>query len=549
MGSSDVERVLSAGLPSLPEVAHRILRLAQNPRTTVEELADAIRVDPVMSAKILKTANSAFFGRQYKVTSVRSAIPVLGFTLIRTLVLGFTLTAEKEWHDFKDAYRKVWRRALIQAAAAERLAQQPGSADPDEYFVCGLIQDVGVLALMRTKTEEYVRTILDKATPYTQCKLEKQLFGISHIDVGEQYCKNLQLAPSTIEAIRNHHEPPVTLRSTPIPMLEHALQLASMTTRHIESETSVVSPEFRAVMKGTFQIPADEIPDFFDEVRGRVDQAAGAFSVDIGELPPIEEILGTARGLVEDIAIRSQMEAAEAKRDVGEAIEQLERVRDRSLYFQKEMFRDALTGAFNRRLLETGLENEIETCLQFEMPLGLLFFDLDNFKEINDQLGHEEGDEVLRQVAAILIDTLRDEDLVIRYGGDEFLAVFMGLTLDALNAVAGRICQRLEKELNSVRRGQVSVSIGGIFCPIERLSDVDFSWLVRRVDQQMYTAKQRGGNQAIVVQIGPEDVPGKDTLPDQAALARIPPTEEALPESVVKIPLPIAPPGSIHEKD
>lgn len=498
-----IENVLSYDdLPSLPEVAHRILLLAQDSTTNVDVLADAVKADPAISAKILRTANSAFFGRQYAVTSVKAAIPVLGSTLIRTLVLGFSLTQKETWSILEQEYRRFWRRALAQASAAESLARQLTNEDSDSYFVAGLLQDVGILAILRTNPKGYVDEVLNQSTVANLCHVERKQLGFSHVEVSMQFCEKLHLADSTVEAIRDHHGPLDLLNSGTSSKLSQALKLAAHCANLIESDGRTPSREFKTAISRSFGIKDNQIDEFMGEVRARIEQGASAFAVDIGDLPPIHEILGQAKVAIEDIAIRSQLEAAEAKQDAINANDRLERLEVRSRQFEEEMFKDPLTGAFNRRILDTEMQRIIDACHEDQESLSFLFLDIDNFKTLNDVCGHEAGDRALQMVVKVLKSSLRERDLVIRYGGDEFITVFIGVSIDALENIADRICREVLSSLQVLtEQVTATTSVGGIHCPAEFLADLDLASLIPSVDQRMYMAKQQGGNQFVIASI------------------------------------------------
>lgn len=493
-----VDDVLScADLPSLPEVAHRILLLAQNPSADVNELADAVKADPAISAKILRTANSAFFGRQYTVRSVRAAIPVLGATLTRTLVLGFSLTQSETWKMLERGYRRFWRSALTQAAAAEALAKRMPEADADGYFIAGLLQDIGRLAMLRAMPYEYGDTALSQLSVEDLPRHERRKFGFTHIDVSERFCQGLQLDKSTVQAIRSHHEELDLLSSAPRGGLDPALKLASRCAEIIDSEAREPSRQFKKAIALSFGVKAQQLTSFIEEVHTRVEGAAHVFAVDIGSLPPVHELLGRAKVAIEDIAVRSQFEAARAKKHAILAHDQLAELEQRSRHLEQEMFKDPLTGAYNRRVLDTELDSLVARSLSEDKPLGLLFLDIDNFKTLNDVCGHEAGDLALQDVADVLARVLRKDDLVVRYGGDEFLVILLGISRYALNEVATRICSEVRDALQTDAVA-ASASVGGLHCSPEEIADTDPSSLIPAVDERMYRAKRNGGNQHVI---------------------------------------------------
>lgn len=154
---------------------------------------------------------------------------------------------------------------------------------------------------------------------------------------------------------------------------------------------------------------------------------------------------------------------------------------------------DGLTRAYNRRVGEEMVIQQFMTSQRANTPLALAFVDLDNFKSINDRYGHEEGDNTLRTASTALRRVLRRGDILIRWGGEEFLTV-----MPNTDAEGARIAiQRLREFGLGVRPdGQpVTASIG----ISERLADASPQWmdLVERADQRMYLAKQSGKDRVV----------------------------------------------------
>ncbi len=175
-------------------------------------------------------------------------------------------------------------------------------------------------------------------------------------------------------------------------------------------------------------------------------------------------------------------------------------------------FADALTGLYNRRYLLDYLDNRLNRRDVAEMPAAaILFIDLDGFKLINDVLGHESGDEVLVQVANRLQRAVRDEDLIIRHGGDEFLVVIFDAPrtgppvaavdpaafIQVAETLAGRIIEHLRAPMAlGDQEHLVSASIGISFYPEHGR---DASTIIQAADTAMYEAKKQGGGKAVSI--------------------------------------------------
>jgi diguanylate cyclase (GGDEF)-like protein len=155
---------------------------------------------------------------------------------------------------------------------------------------------------------------------------------------------------------------------------------------------------------------------------------------------------------------------------------------------------DPLTGLYNRRFGMARLREEFSRAVRQKVPLGVLMFDIDHFKKVNDTHGHLIGDRILTQVSAICRSAVREGDIVMRYGGEEFLAILPVASKENITEIGERIRRIIEETQFDVGTQliQITISIGGAAYPglkIETESD-----LVKCADEAMYSAKNSGRN-------------------------------------------------------
>ncbi|MDA8423088.1 MAG: sensor domain-containing diguanylate cyclase [Nitrospiraceae bacterium] len=158
---------------------------------------------------------------------------------------------------------------------------------------------------------------------------------------------------------------------------------------------------------------------------------------------------------------------------------------------------DALTGLANRRYAEITLNARIEELQRYGWHFGVLFIDIDRFKDINDKYGHDLGDEVLKIVARTLQNSVRSFDVVCRWGGEEYVAVIANVEGDELVAMANR-CRLLveQSDIPAIQGLRVTISIGAAVAS----SDDTVDSIIRRVDMLMYRSKEAGRNRVTVAQ-------------------------------------------------
>jgi len=167
---------------------------------------------------------------------------------------------------------------------------------------------------------------------------------------------------------------------------------------------------------------------------------------------------------------------------------------------QRQAVTDELTGLFNHRRFQEVIAVEVERAKRFEQPLGLIMLDLDDFKNVNDRYGHLQGDQVLREVARILLDTSREIDEPARYGGEEMAVALPQTDLEGASLFAERLRARIESlEVPMVRGGdgvvRITASVGAAALP--QSSGPDKDALVQAADAALYRAKRLGKNRVV----------------------------------------------------
>ena len=153
---------------------------------------------------------------------------------------------------------------------------------------------------------------------------------------------------------------------------------------------------------------------------------------------------------------------------------------------------DDLTGIWNKRFFRRQLPQEVERARVYSVPLSLLIFDVDNFKQINDSFGHTIGDVVLSELCGAVRETLRPPDLFARFGGDEFAIILPHTDLAGACAVSQRILSRIASL--TIPTDEESISCGISIGVAEFAGDATAHDLVRRADERLYESKRSGKN-------------------------------------------------------
>jgi diguanylate cyclase (GGDEF)-like protein len=183
---------------------------------------------------------------------------------------------------------------------------------------------------------------------------------------------------------------------------------------------------------------------------------------------------------------------------INESLEILSDSLQRGLEYEELFERashDVLTGLANRRVFDERIKVMIKSSRRYNRPITMLSMDLDNFKGVNDTLGHLTGDEVLKSVAKVLNNAVRSTDLLVRMGGDEFILVLDDTDKKSAKILANRLCNAVKKLNIRVARGmKIGVSIG-----VAQLRDSEnlAQWM-ERADDVLYHAKDEGRSRVAV---------------------------------------------------
>jgi HD-like signal output (HDOD) protein len=194
-------------LPPFPQVALRVLQLANNENVQLHELSDLISSDPAFASEVLTIANSLLYAPRFPASSVLQAIAVLGANNLQGLCLTVGVRAYMGKSLNHPAMRSIWRHNLACALIADQLASV-GFMDRDTAYTSGVMHDIGRLALAAIRPKEYSLLLgAHSGSPASILKAEQELFGWDHCEAGRQLIADWKL-PSEFEAIVSEHHAP-----------------------------------------------------------------------------------------------------------------------------------------------------------------------------------------------------------------------------------------------------------------------------------------------------------------------------------------------------
>lgn len=200
-------------LPTPPIVFEQIQKVLNNPDTSVGDVASILSEDPAMSVKVLKLTNSAFYGLQREIDSVKHAVMIIGLEAVRNLVLSASvLNMFKANEGNKEYHETFWRHSLSAAFACRLVAKNFRRGEifnPDPAFSTGLIHDIGkmiICCFMQDEHEKIVAAMAENPDK-SEYQIESQILGFDHAQLGRELALNWKLPDRMADAIGFHHNP------------------------------------------------------------------------------------------------------------------------------------------------------------------------------------------------------------------------------------------------------------------------------------------------------------------------------------------------------
>ncbi|MCC6237908.1 MAG: GGDEF domain-containing protein [Dehalococcoidia bacterium] len=479
-----LERVLaSPNLPTLPVAAMRLVQLAQDPEVEIDDFAKVISTDPALTSRVLRAANSSYYGLANNVATIPRAVMVLGLSTVRMLALGFTLVqtmrgAEGPHFD----YTAFWRRNLLTGVGARLVATKLRTADPEEAFIGGLLHGVGILAIQGTIPKEYAGVVAaSRGDHKLLTELERKRWDTDHAEVAAQLTQAWTLPPNLVAAVTYY------LNVDECPADARELARCVGFGRLLVEASGELNPgeayrDYLANAASWYGLSEPEAANLFLDVQRDAGETRDLFELPDWGGPNPAELLQRAHVALAELSLH--------------AVEEQVRWRKEAETLADEVATDPLTGVANRRALSGRLMRELEIARSTGSPLSVLMIDLDRFKTINDTHGHGRGDELLRALAGVLRRGVRPRDLVARYGGDEFSVLLPGSGVRAAMFVGERLRQGVEKldvRDDEGKRLTITASFG--VAEYDPLKHEGPEPLIAAADEALYEAKRGGRNQ------------------------------------------------------
>jgi len=265
-----------ATLPTLPEVATKLIELLSDAEASMSEIVETISKDPATSAKVLRLTNSAYYGIPRTVTSIRQAVTLLGMGTTRNLATGLSVVkmfgTKGESGGFN--YHQFWRHSVGAGYLCSVLAKKAQADDADMLFLGGLLHDIGKVVIAQYEPETIRQVLLKvKSESMPMYEAEREVMGVTHADVGVWLCERWQLPEKLIDMIRLHHDKEAMKTNVAVAVCELANYICSVKGT---SSTGFEDPRLNKDVWETLEMDAGSLKGLLTAVDGEL-EASEAF--------------------------------------------------------------------------------------------------------------------------------------------------------------------------------------------------------------------------------------------------------------------------------
>ncbi|RJQ50937.1 MAG: GGDEF domain-containing protein [Nitrospiraceae bacterium] len=489
-----------SSLPSLPAVAVKIIQEIRKDKSSIGKLADIISVDPALTAKMLKVANSSFYGLSRQVDSVERAINVLGLEAIKNIALSFVIVKGFK-RDSVDEFNQelFWKRAVTAAVGAELMASKL-KRKREDIFVTALLMDIGVLVMYLDRPDDYLTVINEKIISETaSAATEKAVFGFDHQEAGSEILKAWGIPENIYMPISCHHKTQDAAsdwRDT-----SEILMLSDMASSvYYGNRSTEKLRDLGRLLHDRLGMTGSDVNAFIDSIAEKTLEILTCFDIDAVDVKPYSEIMSEAAEEIGPLNMTYEqlaMELRQEKKKTGRLAAELKNSNEKLKMLANK---DGLTGIYNHRFFQEFLDREVERAERYSRNLSLIIMDIDHFRKVNEAYGYNQGDLVLRALAELFQQVVRKPDIVVRYGGEEFAVVIPEADIRKAIIIAERLRKMVERLEIKIEGQAVKVTISAGLSMYEPQKNMkDKAKLVEAAGKALHYSKVTGRNKISVV--------------------------------------------------
>jgi diguanylate cyclase (GGDEF)-like protein len=502
MAIDNPEKLLrqSIKLPSPPAIAIRILEAVKGVDSSSDELSEVISADPALAAKILKLSNSSLYGLSSPVDSIKKAVTIIGINALKNIALSFVIVKELRGHaEGGFDFDFFWKRSLTAAVGADLLSQV-ASGKSDDLFVTALLQDIGIVVMYLSRGNDYLKVLDERMTSGNPLRAtERRIFGFDHQEVSALVLKDWGLPDIICQPIRYHHQPDKA--SEEFAPRAHMLWLSDkLSSVYHGSHRVEMVQQIRQELADRYQVSEETAQTLIDAVAERSVEILSHFDIPPANMKPFSLILQEANEELGKLNFSYELLVMELKQSMERSEKLAEQLKAANKRLRDMAFCDSLTGLYNYRFFQDAMDRELKRAERYKRPLSLIMIDIDHFKHVNDEHGHQTGDVVLQEVCTEITRNTRNSDIAARYGGEEFTIILPETDIRGAAFMAERVRKSIEKLAIEVDEKTLGVTVSaGVTSYQPGENSGNKLQVIATADKALYLSKNTGRNKITVV--------------------------------------------------
>jgi two-component system, cell cycle response regulator len=432
----ELERVLSCpNLPSLPAVALRVIELTSDANVSLKELSRTIQHDQGLSAKVLRTVNSSFYGLRQRCATIDKALVLLGLSPVKSLALGFSLVdSVGEDADESFDYVAYWRRGLYSGIGAKLIAERAGLEIGDEVFLGGLLQDVGMVAMSRALGRKYAEVLAGANGDHRALiQHELQILDLQHPQVGAMLVQRWRLPDELVIPVKFHERP----SAAPASFADHARCVGMGNYVHDALTLRDSLPALRTLYeraRAWYKLTTDDVDEVIRKAGEASREVASLFRLDIGGYTDPEEVLAEAGRRAVSMSRQAPTQSSLSSH-----------APEGSVLAASEL--DPMTGTLGPAGFEDAVREGYKFAAQSDTPMALIDVVIDGHATLEQTCGEGADGEAVMGVAGLLKHTFDGHGgVVCHLSGGTFAVVLPGMNSATASALADQFCAQLRHQ-------------------------------------------------------------------------------------------------------
>lgn len=494
-------------LPIPQRISNHILRISQDPESMLDTIHDVVTCDGSLTSLFLSLANQPPFCMNRSTTQTSKFTNQLGLEATRTLATAYTLVGRYNTitipAELQDA---LWSASLFKACVAGEFMTVANPSMREQAFICGLLQDIFVpwMTIVSPATDNSIASVADI---FRSAESENNTFGCNHAELGGQYLSRLGLPEVYCNAVTFQHDLDALKEHIHDAILAEAVFIAAKLPHILDNSRSDYMTSIREEVGATVDLHGLDPEEFWSNVRLKFDSIQKPISQHVDSITTEELLQKTcsvhAAGVT--ILVRNMSSVLTHSADIAAKATGL---RSQCDQLETKATRDQLTGILNRAGFTELTEKRLKDAGVLNLPVALVYCDCNKFKQINDNHGHDFGDQALIIAANAMSKVAKKFDVVGRLGGDEFVLLLFDRTKEQAVEIVRQVLADVASQTIRTKSEEISFTLSaGIAYTRPHLNSCTLDELLRQGDQLMYEAKKGDGEKLRVIDMATNETP------------------------------------------